>query len=198
MSKPPHRDHAERADPETLLRSVLAGLPGAAAAMYTLMTVGPEAREPLFRHVSDAAAGIDRDRSALMAAVKDLPLPRRAPAILVAQTVSLLASMMVATARVAAQGRPDALPSRCEEAARTIVELADQAALSFPRQRGDHVPPELDSPTAGTEYVLRLLADVSDQLDQLLGALTANPRAVPQSVSSPPVRPPTIHAQASV
>lgn len=163
-------------DPQRILRSVVGGLPGTAAAMYTLMTVGPEAREPLFRNVSAAASDIDRARSSLMIQVKDLPVAQRAPAILVAQTVSLLASMMVATSRVAAQGRPDALPQACHETARVIVELTDQAALLVPRQRGPATQ-EADA-AVGHDQVLRLLAEVSDQLDRLLGMLTTRPADV--------------------
>lgn len=184
MSSWSRRVPAEESD--ALLRSVLVGLPGTAAAMYTLMTVGPEAREPLFRHVSEGAAEIDRARGALMAAVKDLPQPQRASSILVAQTVSLLASMMVATSRVAAQGRPDALPSVCHESARAIVELADRAVLTVPRQRvGSHGPPGLrPAATVDNEQLLVLLGAVSDQLDHLLSALTSRQDVPVKAASS--------------
>lgn len=175
MSRSSHRDPPDGVDPEVLVRHVLAGLPVTAAAMYTLLTVGPEAREPLFRHVSEAAAEVDRDRIRVMAAVADLPQSRRAQAILVAQTASLLASIMVATARVAGQGCPGALPHACEEVARGIVALADQLAAVVPRQR-DHAPATIDSVSVSDPgHVLSRLAELSDHLDLLLGVLTVQP-----------------------
>lgn len=168
---------AEVALPEQHLHAVLQGLPRTAAALHTLMTVGPDARQPLFRHVGDAAAQIDDARVALMATVSELPQYRRGAAIRVAQTASLLGSLMVAVARVAAQGRPEPLPAECRRRAHAIVGLTDRAVITLPRQR---IAAAADDDEAGmlepdAAVVLPLLTAASVHLDRLMVVLTGGP-----------------------
>lgn len=151
-------------------RVPLDGLPPTAAALYTLMTVGPSARQPLFWRVTKAAEEVDIARTVVMATVTDLPAARRSGAILVAQTASLLASLMVATARVAAHGRPGALPEESRQLARVVVELTDQVVLSIPRPRSGSNPRDDD---VDFNRVHQRLVAVSRELDDLMASLTS-------------------------
>jgi len=161
------------------LRSVLKHLPPTATALYTLVTVGPAARQMQFLRISKSAQDLDRARLVFLDRTTEISGPHRSPAIRVVQATGLIGSQMVAIARIAAQGSPRPLEVECHDRARDIAGLADSVVLSLPRQRSTKNRREHGMPP-NTAKLMGRLNTISQELDLLMAQLTM--RRVPPAI----------------
>lgn len=159
----------------TVLRPVVSLLPAAATSLYTLLSVGPQARQPMFEHVAQDSARLDLACTTVMSQLLRIPEYQRPVAVRLAQSSALLGRLMLAVARVAAQGNVDRLPASCPDCARAVVGITERVAavdlcdVPAPRSRR----PGRLSLTEG----LQELGEASNQLDQLMWQLTATRRS---------------------
>jgi hypothetical protein len=166
------------------VQPVLTALPHAAAALFTLLTVGPAARQRSYGHVLAATERVDAASTDVLTRLTGVPGGQRLEVVRVAQSASLLARLMCACGRVAAEGRTDVLPEECAHRCRSVVALTEPDAAVSDGGMTPVAGRQDDAVVWQPHRVLAALEAASNELCELMELL------VPAPSSLHPVRAP--------
>lgn len=159
----------ERLCPVQLVRPVVAALPRAAASLDALLAADPVDRVSHYEQVTAVAEEVESARVAAMTDLSRVTPARRGRAVRLCQSASLLIGIMVATARVAAEGVTSPVSIHTAARSREVVRLCDESMLLvLPAQRVRR-PSEQTAWEQGRLHQLdSVVADVSVVLDELM------------------------------
>ena len=155
--------------PVELVRPVVACLPRAAAALDALVAADPDRRTAHYERVTAVAVEVESARVAAMADLSRVRPTRRARAVRLCQSVSLLVGIMVATARVAAEGINTAVSADTAARSGEVLRLCDESMLRvLPTQRVRRSSEETAWEQGRLHQLDSLVAEISAVLDGLM------------------------------
>ena len=155
--------------PVELVRPVVACLPRAAAALDVLLAADRAQRTAQYDRVTEVAVEVESARVAAMSDLSRVRPTRRVRAVRLCQSVSLLVGIMVATARVAAEGVNSAVSIDTAARSREVLRLCDESMLLvLPTQRARRPSEEMAWEQGRLHQLDSLVADVSAVLDELM------------------------------
>lgn len=169
MAQPQQSMAGEHLCPVEHVRPVVACLPRAASGVNALLTADAADRSAWYRSVAAVGEEVEAARVQAMASLSLVRPTRRARAVRLSQSVSLLVGIMVAAARVAAEGvqapiAPSAL-ARSDE----MVRMCDEAMLLvLPTQRSRPRAEEMAWEQGRLHQLDTLVTEVSAVLDDLM------------------------------